>query len=234
MLQATITSIRQGTPSVKVFTLASESPLEFKAGQWLDLYVELDGDVEVGGYSMTSSPLAGDVVELAIKHSDRNPVSLHMHERAAVGDSVAIDGGYGECYYAGGMAESLVLVAGGIGITPLMSIVRYATTVTPGTAIELLYSATGADEHLFRPELEALNTSNPRLRCEFWVSRAGDSSLPPRTLRGRIADDRLRATLGQRDAMYFVCGPGEMIDQVAQTLASLGVAKDRIRYERWW
>ena len=54
MIRATIAAIRAGTPTVKVFTLATETPLEFKAGQWLDLYVEVAGNVEVGGYSMTS------------------------------------------------------------------------------------------------------------------------------------------------------------------------------------
>lgn len=232
MIQATIAAIQQGTPTVKVFTLATETPMEFKAGQWLDLYVEVDGNVEVGGYSMTSSPLRRDAVELAIKWSDANPVTRHLHGQAQAGDRVELDGGQGNCYYEAGMARSLVLVAGGIGITPIMSIVRYAREATPEVPVTLLYSAPSADEHLYRAELEALASRQPGLRCEFRVTR--DGPLPADTVRGRIDEARLRETTADADALYFVCGPAGMIDEVTESLARLGVAKERVRFERWW
>ena len=103
IIEATIAAIRQGTPTVKVFTLATETPMEFKAGQWLDLYVDVAGNSEVGGYSMTSSPLVLDHVELAIKWSDANPVTRHLHEDARVGDRLGLDGGQGECFYEAGL-----------------------------------------------------------------------------------------------------------------------------------
>jgi len=229
MIAATITAIRQATPTVKVFTFHIDAPFEFRPGQWLDCYVDIDGQQEVGGYSMTSSPLA-DHVELAIKYSESNPVTRYLHGRAAVGERLHLDGGYGECYYEPGMAESLVLIAGGIGLTPLMSIIRYATVATPDVPLTLLYAATSPDEHLFRDELEATAARDPRFRCEFFVTRGA----PEGALRGGHIDQAVLQAVIEPGAVYFVCGPGAMIDSTVDLLTRMGVPPERIRFERWW
>jgi len=233
MIPATISAIRQGTPTVKVFTLdTGAQEMDYKPGQWLDLYVNVDGNEEVGGYSMTSSPLSRGFIELAIKESEENPVTMHLHHHAHVGDEVTLDGGQGDCYYEPGMAPSLVLIAGGIGITPIMSILRYARDATPDVPITLLYSATSVDEHLYRDELEELAAAREGLHCEFWVTR--DGALQAGTVRGRIGETRLKDTAADADACYFVCGPPAMIDDVTKVLTELGVPKARVRFERWW
>lgn len=229
MIPATITAIRQGTPTVKVFTIRTDAPFHYRPGQWLDCYVDIDGQQEVGGYSMTSSPLA-DHVELAIKYSDSNPVTRFLHQRASVGQRLVLDGGYGECCYESGTAGSLVLIAGGIGLTPLMSIIRYATAATPDVPVTLLYSATSSDELIFRDELEALAARAPRFRCLFFVTRGPADG----TLRAGHIDREVLQGYTDPDAVYFVCGPPAMIDSMAAHLAALGVPADRVRFERWW
>jgi ferredoxin-NADP reductase len=233
MIPATISAVRQATPTVKVFTLDTDGlQMEYQPGQWLDFYVEVDGTVEVGGYSMTSSPLTKGSIELAIKYSAANPVTRHLHERARVGDEVILDGGQGACYYEAGMAQSLTLIAGGIGITPIMSIIRYAREATPEVPVTLLYSAPSVDEHLYREELEELAAAREGLQCEFWVTR--DGTLQPGTVSGRISEARLSDAAGDAEALYFVCGPPSMIDDVVQVLIAQGVPESGIRFERWW
>ncbi len=230
MIPATISAIRQATPTIKVFTLdTGGEQFQFKAGQWLDFYVDLDGEEGIGGYSMTSSPLTAGSVELAIKESEANPVTRHLHERARVGDRVTIDGGQGDCYYEAGMAASLVLVAGGIGITPIISIVRYSTVATPEVPVTLLYAATSPEELLFREELETLAARDPRFHVEFYVTRGEAGPLHA----GHIDEDALRATL-DREAVYFVCGPPAMIDRTVEILGHLGIPPAHVRFERWW
>jgi len=231
---ATIAGIREATPTVRVFTLVPSEALVYRAGQWLDLLVDRDGELLVGGYSLTSSPLVQGSVEIAVKRAREHAATRYLHERAAVGERVLIAGGQGQCTFEAGMAPALVLLAGGIGITPLMSIVRYAREAAPEVAITLLHSAGVADELLFREELTALaEASGGRLRCRFLVSR-GSGPLPAGVERGRIDRDRLGAFAIDRDAVCYVCGPPGMIDDLERALLTLGVERGRIRYERWW
>lgn len=229
MIPATIADIRQASPLVKVFTLETAEPMAFKAGQWLDFYVEIDGSVGIGGYSMTSSPLQRGSVEIAVKRSE-NPVAQHLHEAARVGDPVSIEGGQGNDYFEAGMADALILVAGGIGITPLMSIVRYAAEAAPDLPVTLLYSATTPDELVFRPEIDVIAARSPNLDVRYFVTRA---DAPQGMERGRITRDHLREVV-RSDALHFVCGPPEMMDEFIATLGELGVPEQRIRAERWW
>lgn len=233
MLPVTIAAIRQGTPTVKVFTLATGGArLEFLAGQWVDCYAEIDDELAVAGYSLTSSPTIRDTVEIAVKQNPDQPVTRFLHERARVGDRLFLEGGQGDCYFTAGMAASLVLIAGGIGITPLMSIARYVHDAAPAVRVTLVHSARSPDEHLFRAELERMAAESPRFRCVFVVSRPDAAG--PTGRNGRIDRRLLREIASDRSALYYICGPGQMIDGVAALLRDLGVPDAQLRFERWW
>ena len=126
-LTATIVAIRQETPTIKSFRLdLNGHEIGFKAGQWVDFFVILEGAEAVGGYSITSSPAEQTTISLAVRRDDSDhPVTNWLHEDARVGDTVEVSLG-GDFYYEPDEAESVVLIAGGIGLTPLMSIVRSA------------------------------------------------------------------------------------------------------------
>jgi len=231
---ATIAAIRQGTPTVKVFTLAVPTEqFSYLAGQWVDCYVEVDGDLLVGGYSLTSTPLDHGTVELAIKAAREHPVTRHLHERARVGDEMVLVGGQGTCVYTPGMAPALVLVAGGIGITPLMSIIRTAYRAEAELPITLIYGAATPEELLFRNELAAMASARAQVRCVFLTSRA-TMPPPPGVERGRVDRRWLERAGIPPAAVCFVSGPRGMIGDVARDLATCGVDATRVRYERWW
>ena len=124
-IPATITSIARQTPTIKSFDLdLGGRELGFKPGQWVDFFVSLEGAEAVGGYSITSSPSVQDSIGLAIKLDEGDhPVTNWLHREARVGDTVEISLG-GDFYYTPDMDGPIVLIAGGIGLTPLMSIVR--------------------------------------------------------------------------------------------------------------
>ena len=124
-IPATITRIARQTPTIKSFDLdLGGRELGFKPGQWVDFFVALEGAEAVGGYSITSSPSVQDSIGLAIKLDDGDhPVTNWLHKDAQVGDVVEISLG-GDFYYTPDMDGPVVLIAGGIGLTPLMSIIR--------------------------------------------------------------------------------------------------------------
>ena len=232
-LPATIVAIHRETPTIKSFALdLSGREIGFMAGQWVDFFVTLEGAEAVGGYSITSSPAEQTTFGLAVKRDGSDhPVTNWLHEDAQVGDRVEVALG-GDFFYEPDEAESVVLIAGGIGLTPLMSIVRSVHELATGTRLTLVYSASTPDELLFRDELEKISADNPRIRCVFTVTKPTSNVWDGHT--GRIDAELLRAESVDQDALFFVCGPPSMIRAMVSMLRGLGVPRSRIRYEQWW
>lgn len=238
-LPATITRIRQETPTIKSFHLdLAGSEINFQAGQWVDFFVTLEGAEAVGGYSITSSPAVQTAIGLAIRRdSGGHPVTTWLHEEARVGDEVEVSLG-GDFIYEPDEAGSVILIGGGIGLTPLMSIIRAADELAAITRLSLVYSASSPDEILFRDEIEAISARNPRIRHTFTITRPTPDTLaewPGYTGHtGRIDAALLRVAGTDRDALHFICGPPDMIRSTVATLRALGIPRTRIRYEQWW
>ena len=233
-LPATIVEIRQETPTIKSFALdLGGREIGFMAGQWVDFFVTLEGAEAVGGYSITSSPAQQATFSLAVKQDDSDhPVTNWLHEDAQVGDRVEVTLG-GDFYYEPDEADSVVLIAGGIGLTPLMSIVRSVHELATRTRLTLVYSASTPDELLFRDEVESIASR------QFRESGASSRSrrlkpIPGMGTQGRIDANLLRAESVDLDALFFVCGPPAMIRAMIAMLRELGVPRPRIRYEQWW
>ena len=192
----------------------------------------IEGAEAIGGYSITSSPADQTTVRLAVKHDGSDhPVTNWLHDDAGEGDLVEVSLG-GDFIYTPDEAASVVLIGGGIGMTPLMSIVRAVDEMARLTRLTLVYSASSADELLFHRELESITARNPRIRCVFTVTRAVPDTWDGHT--DRIDAELLRAEGIDPNALFFICGPPSMIQDVAVMLASLGVPGSRVRYEQWW
>ena len=229
----TISSIQQVSPTVKVFGFdLGGVDLDFLPGQWVDLYVDTGLSVEVGGYSITSTPLQQGTIELAIKKLPHALAATYLHDRAKVGDAVEVRGGSGGFHYEQDWHGPLVLIAGGIGITPLISILRYVDQSQLENPVELIYSAGTPSELLFREEIQAIANRNPRIQCAFTVTRPSGEAWDGRV--GRIDLDMLKEHSPTQDSLYYVCGPPSFQDNLAIMLGNLGVKASLIRSERWW
>ena len=231
MHTVTISAIIQASPSVKIFQLVdAQQNFRYLAGQWIDLYVEINGKIEVGGYSMTSSPTTKNYLELAIKSSTRHPVTRWLHEHAQVGDNVKISDGQGTFVYQQTMSRRVVLVGAGVGVTPLISIFRDIAVTTPDTDATLIYSIPSADEFLFQTDIEKISQL-PNMHHIITLTQA-DARWQGRT--GRI-DAALFIEAGMSDdTLYYLCGPQGMVEDVSAVLTSIKVATNRIIYEKWW
>lgn len=229
--EAVIVAVDRATPSVNSYVLSyGAAPFRFRAGQWIDLYVELEEGWRVGGYSMTSSPLQRGRIQLAVKRAAHHPVTRWLHERARVGARVRISNGQGEFVFERGMAESVVLLGGGIGVTPLVSIFRYIAEAAPEVRAILVHSVPEPDELIFRWELERLTLARPGLTYLPTVTR--DPRWTGR--RGRIDAELLRALGDTRTTLYYYCGGREFIESMTRLLLDSGVEENRLRYEKWW
>lgn len=233
MNAAEVSWIRRETPTVKSFRLTLlDGTCAFYPGQWVDVYLEdaARPDVIVGGFSITSSPLHEDYIEIAVKKIPTGRASVYMHENVEVGDVLIVDGGYGDFYYRDGTGDAVVLIAGGIGITPLMSMIRYIDEAALDVAVMLVYSAGAPSELVFRAELESIASRRKNLRCHFTVSDPGAENWTGAT--GRI-DKSLLARLCNGPSVFYVCGPRGFAHDVATMLSAMGVEGWRVKSEAW-
>jgi ferredoxin-NADP reductase len=231
MIPAVIKNIKQATPTIKTFRLEPQGEFSFKAGQWIDLYADLGGERKVAGYSMTSSPLARGFFDLAIKRVGENPVTKHLHSDAREGEVVHIDGGYGEIFYEAGTARNIFLIADGIGISPHMSIFRYINEGDQEAYATLIYSASNPSELVFQEEIESITHYNSRMRAFFTVT---DEIEGWSGHVGKIDADLICEARIDLEALYYICGPPQMIHELVNTLRGFGIRRKQMRFELWW
>ena len=221
------------SPTVKSFTLALDGqPFTFLPGQWIDCFAEIDGRTEVAGYSITSSPSENGWFSIAVKLVDDSAVTDYLHYSAAVGDTLVVEGGQGDFHYTGDDSHPLALIAGGIGITPIASIIRYIDKSALQVPATLVYSASAPSELLFREEFEAMAARNSQFRAHFSVTRPHREPWSGRT--GRIATATLQDVGIDANTPCYICGPPEMIRAMLSALKEIGVPEERLQFEQWW
>ena len=251
--EVTVESVTQLSPSVKGFVMRAENEaLSFKPGQWVDLLIP---SVEtVGGYSITSAPhLLREKrrFTLAIQHSS-HPPTLWMTTQCREGDTLSVRVG-GDFFYDPTPSNScdskakscdLFLMAGGLGINPLVSILlHHARLVELGQVtgrVRLLYSASSVSELLFKEEIDTLCSRHfSWFTAQYFVSRQKLPSSHSTIIQRRIGEEDIATHLYSLNfspavVMSYVCGPPDMIDCVTQWLAQSGLPQEHIHTEKWW
>jgi ferredoxin-NADP reductase len=232
IFDAQIQTIIPATPTIHVLRLAiPDRAFRFLPGQWVDLGMEIDGATHTAGYSITTSPVHDGAIELAIKASAHHPVARWVHERASAGDRVRVSQGQGPFVYLPEMSDNVVLIGGGVGITPLLSIFRHVRDARLPTQAHLVYSVSDSREILFRDELEAAARAHDNLHVSFTVTQHDPDW---HGLTGRIDPVKLHALDVPDDTLYYLCGPKGMVEDMSTLLHDLGVPMNRIIFEKWW
>jgi ferredoxin-NADP reductase len=228
-VQTPVLAVLAESADIKTFRLARPDGFEFTPGQFLTVRIRTDGKDVVRCYSLSSAPAARGYLEISVRRQGQ--VSNTLHALARPGSLLSVRAPAGHFTYPGGDDRPLVLLAGGIGITPLMSMLRHALLVEPTRPVTLLYSAREVGEFAFRDELLTLARRHDQLQICFAVTR-GDA--PPDVYRGRI-DQRLIAAAAPDicHAVAMICGPQAMIDGLTATLHAMGVPADQVRSERF-
>lgn len=222
------------TPTVKTFVLEPVAgALAHAAGQHLTVLVERDGETLRRCYSFSTSPLGAERPAITVRRTADGRVSSYLHDHVRVGDTLRALPPSGDFTLPAGdaAAHRLVLVAGGVGITPLVSLAETALRRDPRTVVELLCGHRHEAEIIFADRLAALErTFGPRLRVSIALDEAGPTWAG---LRGALDGARVLAEAGAAADAYYVCGPAPMMDDVTAALARAGVEPARIRTERF-
>lgn len=121
------------TPEVRTFRLVPSDgvdlPFDFLPGQYLNLSLLIDGRKTTRSYTIASSPTRRGYCEITVKRESHGTGSSYLHDHVREGDLLNVSAPAGRFTFTGEEADSLVLIAGGVGITPLMSKVRFLSTL---------------------------------------------------------------------------------------------------------
>ncbi|TCJ15559.1 2Fe-2S iron-sulfur cluster binding domain-containing protein [Parasulfuritortus cantonensis] len=159
--------------------------------------------------------------------------SNHFHDRVRVGDVLAVQAPSGHFQLDCAAPGPVVLVAGGIGITPLYSMLCAALAARPEREVWLFYGVRDGREMVFGAALAALAERHANLHLHVCFSRPGTDDVAGRDYRhaGRVDIARLRLELPLKPFHFYVCGPGAMMASLLPALAEWGVAEARLHYE---
>jgi len=203
----------------------------FRAGQYINLFVEADGVKTSRPYSISSAP-GKPYYDITVKRKAGGFVSPYLLDRVGEGDVLESTGPCGGFYHEPLRDGSdLVFLAGGSGITPFMSMMREAAGKESPLDIRLLYGSREADDIIFREELSRLAAENENLDVDLVISEPGEEW---GGLCGFIDADMISSVLGPvEDRTFYICGPAEMYPFCEGALSSLGVPALRVRKEAY-
>lgn len=216
------------TPEIRTFRLARPPDLAFRAGQFVMVRVTVGGSAMVRCYSITSAPETSGYLEIAVR--SQGVVSRHLHETVQPGTMLEVNGPGGAFVYPEG-DQPIVLLAGGIGITPLLGMLRHGLACEPSRPLALILSAKTVDHVPFLDELRLLERRHPRFRLAITLS-AGSAGEP--YFSGRIDRRTIERVAGDpRACVYMICGPLPMIDEMRRLLEALAVPAEQVHFEKF-
>lgn len=230
-----IEAVVDETYRVKSFRISMPEWRTFRPGQHVDVRLTApDGYQALRSYSIASAPEMTGAVDLTIELVPEGEVSTWFHDVAAVGDPIEVRGPIGGPFTwtveAGG---PLLLVGGGSGVVPLMSMLRHRGIADSSVPAVLLYSARNEEDLIYRRELTELDEASDSLSVVYTLTRSQPEHWTGYSRRvdvGMLKDviDRIGTP-----AHVFVCGPTSFVENVAVGLVSIGVGADLIRTERF-
>jgi ferredoxin-NADP reductase len=233
---AVVTGSRQLTPRIKSFTLAPEQPFGFRAGQHVDVRLTApDGYRAIRSYSIASAPQEPATVEIVVERLDDGEVSPFFHEVVAIGDEIEIRGPLGGHFvWSPADGGPLLLVGGGSGVVPLVSMIRARAASASDVAARLLVSARTWADIPFRDELIALHNRADGFGLVLTLTR--DDPRRPGDFARRIDAPMVQdvvASLPAPPLAVFVCGTNAFVNAAADGALAAGIPSGAIRTERF-
>ncbi|TDI70820.1 MAG: ferredoxin--NADP reductase [Bacteroidetes bacterium] len=233
-----ISEVKNETPNSVSITFEIPDRLTkiftFKAGQYITLKHNIEGDEVRRSYSLCTSPNS-HVLKVGVKKVKDGRFSVFANEILKAGDTLEVMPPKGNFKFEPNEADQnkYVAFAAGSGITPVISIIKDVLESESKSSFVLVYGNQNLKETMFYAELQALQQNNAdRFNIEYIYSRSKEEN----ALRGRIDRSVVNYLLKNKYGeskfdRFYLCGPKTMIDVVSETLKDRGVTKEKILFE---
>jgi benzoate/toluate 1,2-dioxygenase reductase subunit len=225
--KATVTGIERLSPTTMSLTLETEERdhLAFLPGQYVN--IEVPGTGESRSYSFSTATDERSLGFL-VKLTPGGVMSTWLSEQAAIGDEVGFTGPHGS-FFLREAERPLLLVAGGTGLAPILSILRTMRAGGSTRQVHLVYGVSTDDDLVELAALEELATAMPSLTWDHCVSDPATTVAHQGYVMGLIRDEHLH----DGDVAVYLCGPPPMVEAVRSDFAERGVEPTGFYYEKF-
>ena len=228
---------KEEAKGTKSFFWESEKPVNYLAGQYF--YFTLpslkypDPRGATRHFTLSSSPTDGNILRNTTRIRPNSGYKKTLDE-LDIGTLIDGEGPNGEFILDENEKGPHVFLAGGIGITPFRSMIKYAVDKNLDTAIHLIYSNSVPEEITFREELLLWSKSWPKLKLDMTITKPEESQEKWSGLVGRIDENLIRKLVADiSQPIFWVCGPPAMVSAMEQTLGKLNISSGKVRSEKF-
>ncbi len=207
----------------------------FLPGQFLP--VELDIPGEKGPvkrtYTLSDSPNQADYYRLTIKREPAGLASIFFHDQIDVGTKINAKVPGGKFHLNMGADKPVVLLSGGVGLTPMISMLNTICEEDKGRKTWFLHGTRGRNEHCMDEHVRSLAAANANVSAHIVYERTDPDSIKGEHYdsEGYITGELLRDLLGGTDYEFYLCGPPPFMKAVYNALCDWGVDENAIHYE---
>jgi glycine betaine catabolism B len=231
-LNLRLSEIWQETASTTSLRFVSEDRYlpPFQAGQYINIFVEINGIRTSRPYSISSQPNQTGYYDITVRRIEEGFVSNYLIDETKIGDIFQSTAPAGQFHYNSLFhGDDLVFIAGGSGITPFMSMIREVADKDLQRKIHLIYGSRTEDDIVFKSELEERSSRHHNLTVSTVISEPSEGY---DGVTGFITADLIKELTGSiKDKTFYVCGPEAMYSFVLDELNKLGVPKRQVRVE---
>ncbi|MET4897991.1 benzoate 1,2-dioxygenase electron transfer component BenC [Sphingomonadaceae bacterium jetA1] len=223
--EAEVIEVKPASETTFIFNLALQQRIEFLPGQYVN--VSVPGTRHTRPYSF-SSPSGAAAISFLIRNLPGGVMSGYLAERAAPGDIVELTGPMG-AFYLRPVMRPLLLLAGGTGLAPFLSMLEELAKRGAEQSVRMYYGVTRDDDLV---ELSRLEAFSQRLATFSFETIVADPYSPhPR--KGFVTDHIVADDLNLGDVDVYLCGPPPMVEAVRNHIAKLGISPRNFYFEKF-
>ena len=210
----------------------------FQAGQYISIKLEIAGEefTHLRQYSLSDAP-GKDYYRISVKREagTTNPegmVSNYLHDGVKEGDILKVSAPAGDFVLNTNKNTPVVLISGGVGLTPMLSMFKTLVEVQPQRKVTFIHAAANSNVHALREEVETLTSLENVNSFFFYDSPTEDDRKNNRfDVEGYVTQEWLLKNIPSLEADFYFCGPTPFMKSINSSLKNLGVNEDRINFE---
>ena len=210
----------------------------FEPGQYVTVRFAIPGDPYLVNrqYSISNAP-GQDQLRISVKREaipglPEGRVSNYLHDYFSIGDTIEVTAPAGEFTVETEEETPVHFIAGGIGITPFISMIHKIAKQNPERTITVTHAVRNLRVQAFKKELALLKEQMPNMQIShFYGELDNQQELKANEYEGRVDENYLESLAGGEEALYAICGPVAFMQEIISSLKKAGINDDQIKYE---